>query len=188
MNILDYWSGPFRRAHLNWTTTNWTTVVSTLVDSKSHYIEQITCYDPLCIIGKHPLTLLDRVMIGTGNHEDVNSANRYDTICLLHPHPATASDRNVLGWDEGFHTKRYISVVSELVKKNLKLGGHVIVQFDDEMQQWQHGKWREVFLERLLRYTDNSLTPVGAWWLGDEVKFQSENYLFSSLHLLQKKS
>lgn len=189
MNILDFWSGGLAHASANWSTRGWSSTIHRVMNPVTYIVKRITCFDPVCIAGTYEFPLWPELELhGTSEFEHVVKMPQYDAICLLHPNPATTSNHLMLPWDEGFHTHRYITVVSQLVERNLKPGGHVIVQFDDEMRDFQQGKWREIFLDRLLQYTHGDLKKTDEWGSETQSRFHSDVYRFDSLHLLQKKS
>lgn len=185
MKVLDYWSGGTAHAFCNWRNRNWGWVTQQLTGEA---ISEVTCYDPLCIAGDTTIgTLPETVFHFTSCIDTIISDRKYGAICLLHPNPTTSAERRVLSGDEGFHTNRYLPVVAQIIEKVLNPGGHVIVQFDDQIREYpaKEGSGADVFLQRLQKYTDGQLVLQKSRAITPNC-FPSDTYQFDSLHILRK--
>jgi hypothetical protein len=177
MNVLDYWSGDMEHSLRNWKDRDWGWVVQRATGED---IQAITCFDPLCITSDTPLRSTQGDIVHfTSQIRDI-IGKKYDVVCLLHPNPATIGGYWVLPGEEGFQTFRYLPVVNQIIAATLNPGGHVLVQFDDEM--WE--KWSEIFLQELLQYTWSKLSLTTHW--ENRHRFPSDSYRFHSFHHLRK--
>lgn len=184
MNVLDYWSGEIIRSHKNWKEKGW---VETLQELTRKTIHAITCYDPLCIKGD--ITIWDTP--GDTFHYTSNVGNimerAFDAMCLFNPNPMCAVGRQLWLGESWFQHGRYLSIAAYLIQDCLVPGGDIFVQFDDEMDQWDSWRGREIFLEKLQVYTDDGIIPVQEWGTEAGQKFQNDSYCFCSLHHFRKK-